>query len=246
MAKVEEQGSRRKYRDVYDRLRARLDAGEYRVGSVLPTEEELEAEFQVSRYSLREALSVLERQGYIERKRRAGTRVLGRPAINTFRHAVSSLNELNVFVQHTNINFGPAELIEADGHLARDLGCDELRRWHRMEGTRINAADNRPIGVGHIYIDATRATVSGNTDFGHKPVYEWLHDNHGIQTASVSQDISAVQLDEAQSRVFGEREGAPALRIVRRYFDDKQRIFLISVTVHRSENFIYNLRVQVV
>ncbi|MBY8824477.1 GntR family transcriptional regulator [Sphingomonas colocasiae] len=233
-----------KYREIYDRLRGEIDAGSYAAGSLLPTEDELQADLGVSRYALREALGMLERQGYIQRRRRAGTRVLARPPKNMFRHAVSSRGELSEFVHHTKIDFGPPTVIVTDGRLARELGCDELRQWYLMEGIRMDPLDNRPIGVVQLYVDATRATIDENTDFGQQPVYEWLRDNHDIRPASVSQDITAVILNETQATVFGEREGGPALRIARRYFDDTQRIFQISVTTHRSEDFVYNLRLQ--
>jgi GntR family transcriptional regulator len=237
-------GDRPKHEHVYEKLRTEIDEGRYPAGSMLPTEDDLQAGFGVSRYALREALGRLERQGYIERRRRAGTRVLARPAKNFFRHAASSRGELLEFVHHTQIDFGPPVLIETDGRLARELGCDELRQWYQMEGIRMDPVDNRPIGLVQLYVDATRATIDDKTDFGQQPVYQWLEENCGIQPASISQDISAVLLNEAQATLFGEREGGPALRIARRYFDDMQRIFQISVTTHRSEDFIYNLRLQ--
>ena len=204
----------------------------------------LQARYEVSRYGLREALGKLEREGYIERRRRAGTRVLARAPQKLFRHAASSRVELHEFVHHTAIEFGPPHLIETDGRLARQLGCDEMRRWYQMEGIRTDQADGSPIGIVQLYVDAARAKIDAAPSFGQKPVYEWLEEHHGIRASAISQDISAVMLNEAQARLFGEREGGPALRIARRYFDDEQRIFQITVTTHRSENFIYNLRLQ--
>ena len=244
MKKAGSPAKRPKYRVVYDRLREQLTQGHFAVGTILPTEDELQADYDVSRYALREALGLLEQEGYIERRRRAGTRVLAPPPKNMYRHAANSRGELLGFVQHTQIKFEKRVLIETDGRLARELGCDELRRWYQMEGIRIDPVDNRAIGIVQLYVDAARATIDDNTDFGQSPVYEWLREHYDIQTASISQDINAVALTEAQATLFGERDGAPALRIVRRYFDDKQRIFQIAVTTHRSEDFIYNLRLQ--
>jgi len=240
----EKASGRPKSQPVYDLLRERLESGAFEPDSLLPTEEELQAELGVSRYALREALAQLERQRYIERRRRAGTRVLTPPSKHVFRHATSSRVELMEFVHHTTIDFSPPELVETDGRLARELGCDEMRRWNRMEGIRIDPTDNTPIGVVQLYVDAARAPITAKTDFGNRLVYQWLEEKHGIRAASISQDISAVLLSEKDAEVMNERVGAPALRIARRYFDDKQRIFQISVTTHRAKNFIYNIRLQ--
>lgn len=233
-----------KYLPIYERLRARLEKGDFPIGSLLPKEHQLCTEYHVARYTLREALRALEEQGFIERKRRAGTRVLARSPDGLFRHAVTSRDDILQFVAGTTVDLRPARLIQTDGKLARSLGCDELRRWYVLEGVRLDATDRRPIGITRIYVDASRAAIPENTDFGHRPVYEWLENHHGIHAASVSQDISATLLAEEQAAVFGERPGAPALQIMRRYFDDQKRNFMITVTTHRSEGFVYNTRIQ--
>lgn len=54
----------------------RIEDGELRVGSILPSEIELATEFGVSRPSVREALSALQFAGYVEPRRGRGTLVL--------------------------------------------------------------------------------------------------------------------------------------------------------------------------
>nr|WP_052478504.1 FCD domain-containing protein [Kibdelosporangium sp. MJ126-NF4]CEL18624.1 Transcriptional regulator, GntR family [Kibdelosporangium sp. MJ126-NF4]CTQ98109.1 Transcriptional regulator, GntR family [Kibdelosporangium sp. MJ126-NF4] len=54
-------------------MRARIDDGLWPVGTTLPTELELAREFDVSRPSVREALSALRFAGYVEPRRRRGT-----------------------------------------------------------------------------------------------------------------------------------------------------------------------------
>jgi len=237
-------GQGAKYLPVYDELRTRLVAGVFPVGTLLPVEEELCAELGVSRYTLREALRILEQQGFIQRRRRAGTRVLSPPASNVFRHAIGSRGDLLDYVSGTSIRFDPPRLIQTDGKLARLLGCDELRQWHLLEGVRVDTATQRPIGITQLYIDASRATPPADGDFGQQPVYEWLDDTQNVRAETVSQDISAVLLNPREAEIFSEPVTAPALRVVRRYFDGDLKIFQITVTVHRSEEFVYNIRFQ--
>lgn len=233
----------RKFGALLEKLQERLERGDYAVGSLLPTEDQLAEEYGVSRFTLREALQSLERQGYIQRRRRAGTRVISNSSRTVFRHATGSYTDLHAFVQGTSLNLTRPQRIVADGKLARQLACNEMREWVTMEGVRTDIADGRPIGITKIYIDPEIATLPDEPDFGGKAVYEWLQENSGVVLSTVSQDISAVSLSAQEAEVFGERAGAPALRMVRRYFDNQQRIFEIAVTVHRSEDFVYNIRV---
>lgn len=65
---------------VVHRLGSRIVDGTIPPGSVLPTEEELGAEFGVSRSILREAVKVLAGKGLLEVRPRVGTRVRARPS----------------------------------------------------------------------------------------------------------------------------------------------------------------------
>jgi GntR family transcriptional regulator len=118
-----------KYLAIYNALRTRLETGEFAINSILPTEDELCDEYEVTRYALREALNLLERQGFIQRRRRAGTRVLGLPVEGVFRHGATSREELEAFAKGTTITFGAPTLVQTDAKLARFLACDEFRQW---------------------------------------------------------------------------------------------------------------------
>jgi GntR family transcriptional regulator len=65
-----------RYEQVADDLRARIHAGEYEVGTNLPTYGELTEMFGVGRGVISSALGVLEREGLIRVVKRAGIRVL--------------------------------------------------------------------------------------------------------------------------------------------------------------------------
>lgn len=96
-------------------VRARIDAGEWPVGTVLPTEAELAGEFGVSRPSVREALSALQFAGYVQPRRRRGTVVLSAsPVPGAARHvrAVNTLAEV-VDLLEARLVLEPAVLARA-------------------------------------------------------------------------------------------------------------------------------------
>ena len=64
-----------RYQQITDDLVVKLKDGTYPIGSMLPTEVELSAAYDVSRYTVREALRQLEGMGLVNRRQRAGTRV---------------------------------------------------------------------------------------------------------------------------------------------------------------------------
>lgn len=234
-----------RYLEVYRRLLARIESGKLAPGTLLPREDALCATHQVSRYALREALGLLERQGYIERRRRAGTRVLPHRAKGVLRHVAGSRDDVLGIAHGTTISFSRSGRVQSDTHLARQLGCDERREWWLLEGVRVDATDRRPLGFTRVYVDAARTTLPARANFGGRPIFEWLEEHHGIRLHSLSQDVSAVALNPADAEALGDTAGAPALRIIRRYFDAEQRNYIISITTHRSTDFVYHLRIDI-
>lgn len=76
--------SRNLHSQVLWQLGVAIVGGHYPVGSILPSDSELLADFAVSRTVLREALKTLAAKGMIEARARIGTRVLPRRRWNLF------------------------------------------------------------------------------------------------------------------------------------------------------------------
>jgi DNA-binding GntR family transcriptional regulator len=70
-----------KFARLIDELRRRIEAGEYPPGSLLPSEHQLSAEFDMARPTVVRALRVMRQDGWIETQQGVGSKVRGRPAL---------------------------------------------------------------------------------------------------------------------------------------------------------------------
>ena len=61
-----------RYQQIADELRARLAAGEYAPGRLLPSEAELSSEFDASRVTVRRALELLRESGLVDARQGFG------------------------------------------------------------------------------------------------------------------------------------------------------------------------------
>ena len=242
-SKTDTSASPPRHEQLYLLLRAQLESGEFPVGGPFPTEEQLRAEHLVSRYALREALQRLESEGFILRRRGSGSSVISRTPVNIFRHVASSQEDLLSYAFATRVLWHELRLIRTDGRLARLLGCDELRQWQYLRGTRYEE-NGEPLGVVQVYVDAALASLPNPPEFGDQPIYRWLEQHCGVELVGLSQDIMAKPLTTAEAELLNDRPGAAALQIVRRYFDSANAIYVISVTSYRSHDFVYNIRSQ--
>ncbi|MCT1183425.1 GntR family transcriptional regulator [Lactococcus lactis] len=64
-----------KYQLIADSLRDKIISTEYPVGGVIPTELQLQEEYHASRYTVRQAVSVLVAEGYLRKEKGSGTYV---------------------------------------------------------------------------------------------------------------------------------------------------------------------------
>ena len=79
----------KKYEYVANSLYEEIMTGSYPNGTLLPTEEQLTKRFDVSRQTVRKALSILEERKMIEKKQGSGSTVKREePAVNTGKVAV--------------------------------------------------------------------------------------------------------------------------------------------------------------
>lgn len=245
MKAAAETGSERApaYQPLYDLLRERITAGAYPVGDLLPTEESLCRDLDASRYAVREALARLETEGLIQRRRGSGSRVLRRLPLPTYRSGLSSREDLLNYASATHMVWQDRDLLRADGKLARRLGCDENREWQRMRGIR-HDEDGDPLALVEAFVDVSLATIPDDADFGRAPVYQWLAKHRALRCRAVSQDIRATRLSPRQAEQLHESVESPVLEVIRRYFDDSDRIYLISRNLYRGRDFVLSHRFQ--
>ena len=71
------------YLEVADKIKEDIFSGKYPVGSMLPTESELEELFQVSKITVRKAIELLASDEYVAKKSGRGTTVLKQSSLQS-------------------------------------------------------------------------------------------------------------------------------------------------------------------
>ncbi|TDR85402.1 GntR family transcriptional regulator [Enterovirga rhinocerotis] len=220
-----------------------IGAGRFPVGSHLPTELELSAQYGASRNTVRAALQELQDLGMISRKRRAGTRVeAAAPAVG-FRHAIVSVENLIAFgAEHSRTVIG-ADTIVAGRALAREIGCSAGSRWLRITSLRHAPDRDAPIGLTQSYLDPRHAELEDEIASSPSALISTLVETrHGRRIAEIRQEIDASIVPAEIATSLHCDAGAPALRILRRYLDPAGVAFLITTTLHPAGQFTLFMR----
>jgi len=233
--------SRPRYRQLADQLIDEIRRGRRPVGSTLPGEIELMAEFSVSRHTVREALRRLEELGLIERRRRHGTRVRARMPIESYVHIVRSPGDLLQYPADSRLEPLDRAIVRLDPQRAGELGCAPRSRWFRLSALRRLPGSDVPVCRVEVYLLPEYAGVAKDVGRSSRRVFEWVERRFGRRVAHVRVDISAHGMPEESARVLGVMPDTPSLRVVRRYYDDGGELFEVTASEHPADRFAYSL-----
>jgi GntR family transcriptional regulator len=236
------QGPGRLSLDVRERLVSRIASGGVVPGSRLPPEPELAAELGVSRATLREALRLLEDDGFITRTRGAGTFVTGRQRLT---------NNLDV-------NFGVTDAIRAAGMRPgtatsevrrRKAGVEVAERLNLERGAgvyeveRVRTADGRRVVFSRDVVPAS--LFEGSDELVPKlaggSIYELLERELGVTIHHGVASIRPVKADRRMAHLLWALRGALLLHLRQVDTDEDGRPVLYSDEYHLADAFEFTV-----
>jgi len=231
-----------RYLQVANDLIKRIATGKYPVGSNIPTETELSQSYDISRHTVREALRRLHDAGLISRRRRSGTEVVARNPPTSYKQPINSTKDLLQYAENTRLIVRSKARIRCDAALAEVLASNVGREWLRVYTMRVLPGDPRPICLTTSYLNIDLANIDEHIDNLAGPVSAMLEAAYDLRIANIEQSIQAVRLTRREAKLLRIELGSPALRAVRRYFDERQRLVELSDAIHPGDRFTYVTR----
>ena len=233
-----------RYASVGNALAADILEGRWRVGELLPSEQELCAAFAVSRATVREALRRLRELGLVSAIHGIGTRVVSNAPRSTFEMVVKSSADVMGYADRTILEVQRTERIRVSTELAPRLGVPAGERMVRLSGIRRRATeDGEPLSSVELYLPLAYASVAEQAEVGVVPLYRLIERYLGLKLGEVRQEITAVGLNASQSEVLNMPLGSPGLRILRRFFGESGQLLEVTVNIHPAgDRFAYAIR----
>ena len=234
------------YSRVAQDLAEAIGSGRYPVGALLPTEMELCEHYGTSRPTVRLALQELQGMGLVSRRKRVGTRVESSSPSGAYSQSVATLDGLVQLAEDQERVIKAVDEIVADRALARELGCTPGSKWLRMQILRLDRkGDTLPIGWTDAYVDPAYADIPALLkESPTKLVSSLIESKFGKRVAEVEQTVRAISLSAELAVSLNAQEGMPALKIIRRYLDNANEAFEITVTVHPADRMQVSMRLR--
>ncbi len=223
------------YTIVYKVLKREITDGDYPTGSLIPSEPELEKRFSVSRTTIRRAVELLAREGYLLAQRGLGTVVLDyktKQNLNLITSMTTTLRNRGLNVETKEISIAT---IPCPKKIALDLNMSEGENVVMIE--RVMHADNVPIAILKNYIP--EFTVPNIHTKKHEIVslYAFLEERYNFKIESANDRISARNADQEEAKRLEVAIGTALLYMRRVCYSQNKPIIAdrISVVGERYE-----------
>jgi GntR family transcriptional regulator len=177
------------------------------VGEAIPSERQLSADLRVSRLTVRAALDELVREGYLLRRRGAGTFV-SEPKIAQELTMTSFTEDMRRRGLHPASKTLELKVVPAGARLGRLLHVSPSEPV--LVAQRLRLADGETMAIETLHIRAALVPGLAARDLERQSFYELLTERYGIVVVGGTQAIEPTVTNEEESEALGVPLHSPA------------------------------------
>jgi GntR family transcriptional regulator len=204
------------------------------VGDAIPSERQLSADLGVSRLTLRAALDDLAREGYLVRKRGAGTYV-SEPKIAQELTMTSFTDDMRRRGMRPASLTLDLRITPAGARLGRLLHLSPSEPV--LVARRLRLADGESMAIETIHVREHHVPGRTAQDLEQHSFYELLRDRYGIVIVGGDQTIEPTVTDEDESEALGVPLHSPAFRFERITHSETGEIVEFVESIYRGDRY---------
>lgn len=223
------------YQQIYLILRDQIISGDYKAGSVLPSEAEISRQYSVSRITAKQALTEVANAGMAKRYRGRGTVVEEVRQLPPLRASVSDWMSFAVTMGRTTqvrvieMRNGAANVDEAG---ALELPADApVNRWLRVRQHR-----NEPFSVLHTVVPDEIGADITREELEQTPLLDLIQ-QRGHRIGEARQVITATLADQSNAALLDLAVGSPLLKLIRIVYDTDRRPVEFLTALYRPDRY---------
>jgi GntR family transcriptional regulator len=229
------------YHQVKDILISRIENRQWTPGTIIPTEQELMDEFNVSRTTIREAISILVNSGLLERKQGKGTIVKAQ-------QLTGSLGRLRGFAEEVMekglIPHSKLLRIEFSDKLFHEKAMLNIPEGEKvLVIERVRLANEIPIAIERSCWPEKIGHILKEHDLDKAKYYEILEKNN-IFLMQANEKIIAINATIQEADLLGIRAGEALLEMSRLSFGIDNRPMEYTRTKYRSDQYSYSIELK--
>lgn len=200
------------YHQLEEYIKAQIDSGELQPDETIPSERVYADMFQISRMTIRQALTNLVNDGYLYRQKGRGTFVNKKKVEQRLQGLTSFTEDMSERGFTPGSKLISFEIIPAGREIADRLKLNENTPVYEIK--RVRLADNVPMALETTYLPAN--LVKGLTeDIINQSLYQYIEEKLNLVIHEATQQIEASNAKEQELRLLEIEKGSPILLILR-------------------------------
>lgn len=218
-------------------LKTKIESGKYAYGEVIPSELQLQYDFDVSRITVRQAIVDLEREGYLERKRGKGTTVIYQPKIEEeLLGIVSFTEEMKSRGLTPGTSYAHIEKVKVDKDVATILKIKENSEALLLK--RVRTSNDIPMAYFETYfVKGINLPLKDKQYYG--SLYELMEKNGIEKPSSTTERISAGIAKEDIAKRLDIKKNAPVLIRSRVSYSKNQDVIEYTTVYYPASRYSY-------
>lgn len=221
-----------KYKEIGQSIEKDIVDGMYSESSKLPTEEELMRKYEVSRNTIRKAISLLVDRGYIYQVQGSGifireTSKEGFITLGNMRGLTGDFPSKKITTKLLELR-----VIKADEEIANELRCNIGIDIYFVK--RLRFLDGESFAIEYSYYNKDMVPYL-NKEIAEKSIYEYILKHLKLNIGFADKIIYCDKLDKEHSKLLCLDEGDPATII-------EDTVFLTNGLIFDKSKVIYNYR----
>ncbi|EDS73109.1 GntR family transcriptional regulator [Anaerofustis stercorihominis] len=204
------------YSKLYTYFKEKIENGYYKPGDLIPPEPEIEKMFNVSRTTVRKAVDLLSREGFLKAQQGKGTVVTDNKTMQSLNH-VTSVSET---LRHKGYDVKPKNIfidtVAADDFISDRLGIENGTTIIRIQ--RIQLANGVPIAIVKNYLRKEDVPDIVKRQDEIYSLYAFLEKEYGINFDSATELISAKNATFEESQMLNVPVGNALIELKRTCF----------------------------
>lgn len=229
------------YFQLEEQIKKTIESKELVPGDALPSERELSENYQISRMTVRQAITNLVNKGYLFREKGKGTFV----SSQKFEQNLQGLTSFTEDMLARNLKPGSKllhfEIFPADEDIKEGLSLQDDELIYKIK--RLRLANEEPIAIETSYLPVK--LVPGVTpDILEKSLYTYIENDLHLSIGHATQTVEAAIVNEEDSKHLKVSKGVPILLIQRETFLENGTPLEIVRSSYRADRYKFKIGIE--
>lgn len=178
-----------KYKKVYADIKEKIEQNIWQPNQEMPTENELMEIYSYSKDTIRKALSLLEMDGYIQKRQGRNSIILDHNLVRKpFVSELKTVSELNRSAHHqVQTELTNLYIVQGQPEVMKELEVDEKTDLYRV--SRVRTIDGERLEYEISYFDR-RIVPYLSKEIAEKSIYQYLENDLGLEISHSRREIS--------------------------------------------------------